>query len=188
VGGQEARSFGLSVIALMVLPGVVGAQFGDNAPKAPKELRASKGQVVLLHLHGKGEQLYVCQAAGDGASAPKWKFNAPKADLFGESGERVGRHFGGPTWEAQDGSKVVGKVMASAPSPDTNNIPWLLLTMVSRSEKGIFSRVDSIQRLDTKGGTAPTTTCTLNEEKGVDYEAEYYFYGQPMTGALNNAQ
>ena len=137
-------------------------------------------------MHGKGQQIYSCAAAGDSDGTPIWRFKAPKADLFGESGERVGRHFGGPTWEANDGSQVVGKLVVSVPSKDVNSIPWLLLTEVSRSEKGMFSRVESIQRLETKGGNAPTTPCTLKEETGVAYEAEYYFYGQPMAGALNS--
>ncbi len=171
----KLRLFGW-IIALLLVPLIGEAQFANKRPKSPEALRPPKGLTVILHLHGKGEQIYVCQAAGAAAS---WKFKAPKADLFGETGERVGRHFAGPTWQAQDGSQIVGKLVASAPSPEANNIPWLLLAMVSRSEKGMFSQVESIQRLHTKGGTAPATPCTLNEEKGVAYEADYYSYSRP---------
>ena len=173
-----------SLVALILSSSVGAAQFANPAaPKSPKELRAPKGQILLLRLHAKGEQVYVCQVASDGARAPSWKFKAPKADLFGESAERVGRHFAGPTWEANDGSQVVGKLVVSVPSQDVDSIPWLLLAEVSRSEKGMFSRVESIQRLDTKGGTAPKTSCTLKEETGVAYEAEYYLW--PADGRRN---
>ena len=147
-----------------------------NSPSAPKALQPPKDQVLILHLNAKGQQIYVCEAAA-GVSA--WKFKAPQANLYAESGELFGRHFAGPTWESNDGSRVVGKVMASAPSPDSDAIPWLLLTATSHDGAGVFSKVQSIQRLNTKGGVAPSTGCSAQnqkEETQVPYEASYYFY------------
>jgi hypothetical protein len=168
----------LSLIAVLLLTQSISAQ------TAPIALQPPKDQVLLLHLKGKGNQIYVCQSSS-GVTA--WKLKAPDAKLYGETGELVGRHFAGPTWESTDGSsRVVAKIIASAPSPDSQSIPWLLLTMVSTSDKGIFSKVQSIQRLETKGGVAPSTTCTENEEKAVPYEAAYYFYGEPQPAAGNS--
>src|ERR1700722_5302980 len=132
-----------SLIAAMLVAGALHAQVGSNRPDAPKTLQPPQEQVLLLHLQGKGNQIYVCETSADGA--PAWKFKAPEAKLYGENGELAGRHFAGPTWQANDESKVVGKVAASVPSPDPNSVPWLLLTMVSRSDNGIFSKVQSIQ-------------------------------------------
>lgn len=136
----------------------------------------------MLSLQGKGSQIYVCQNTG-GVYA--WKLKAPDAKLFGDSGELVGRHFAGPTWEANDGSRVVGKLVTSVPSPDANSIPWLLLTAVSHEGKGLMTRVESIQRLKTKGGIAPARSCSAevkDKEVSVPYEASYYFYGEGSPG------
>jgi hypothetical protein len=145
----------------------------------PKALLPPAGQVLILHLNGKGKQIYSCQGAG-GVYA--WKLKAPDAKLFSEGGELAGRHFAGPAWEANDGSRVTGKLVASVPSSDSNSIPSLLLTVTSRAGTGIMSKARSIQRLETKGGVAPATGCSAsneNDETSVPYEAGYYFYGMP---------
>jgi hypothetical protein len=52
--------------------------------------------------------------------------------------------------------------------------------MVSHSDSGMFSRVQTIQRLQTKGGVAPATGCSaanFKEGRAVPYEAIYSFYG-----------
>jgi hypothetical protein len=147
--------------------------------RVPKTLLPPQGEVLILHLSGKGKQIYTCQSAG-GVYA--WKLKAPDAKLFRQNGELAGRHFAGPTWEASDGSRITGKLVASSPSPDSNSIPWLLLSVPSHDGAGIMSRVQSVQRLETKGGMAPGTGCSApneNHETRVSYEATYYFYGMP---------
>lgn len=171
----------------MLIAALVFAQLASPEPVGPKALRPPEGQVLLVKLQGKGSQIYVCQSAAEG-DTPAWKLKAPDAKLYSLSGESVGRHFAGPTWEYSDGSQVLGKMVASQPAPDKESIPWLLLKAVSHSDKGLFSRVQSIQRLATKGGVAPDTGCTasnLKEETSVPYEATYYFYGERVGGAMN---
>ena len=175
-----------SFLLALILAGTLQAQTTPSRPDAPKTLQPPTDQVLFLHLQGKGQQIYVCGTSTDGA--PTWKFKAPEAKLYGANGELAGHHFAGPTWQANDESKVVGKVAATVPSPDANSVPWLLLTMVSRSEKGIFSRVRSIQRLATKGGVAPPAGCSASNQKeeiSIPYEASYYFYGEPQVGVPN---
>ena len=143
-------------------------------PNAPDALKPPKDQVLLFHVKGRGRQIYVCQGS-------TWKFKAPEANLYYQNGKLLGRHFAGPTWEARDRSRVIGKLVASTPAPVPNAIPWLLLSSVFRDNKGVFSKVESIQRLETKGGVAPSAACTARNQKqetGVAYEASYYFYGK----------
>jgi hypothetical protein len=74
----------------------------------------------------------------------------------------------------------MGKLVTSLPPPDSNSIPWLLLKVKSHEGNGLMTRVDSIQRLNTKGGVAPSAGCDAsseNHETCVPYEADYYFYG-----------
>ena len=92
-------------------------------------------------------------------------------------------HFGGPTWQATDGSAVKGSVVARADSPaPAPTIPWLLLstTAVPGSPAGLLTGTTSIQRVETKGGTAPpAASCkaqTLGKVHEVPYNADYYFY------------
>jgi Protein of unknown function (DUF3455) len=101
---------------------------------------------------------------------------------MGDKGERIGRHYGGPTWEANDGSKVVGEVQERADAPRPGAVPWLLLKARSNQGEGTFKGVTYIQRVDTEGGTAPTDGCDAQHsgaEVRVDYKAAYYFYA-PM--------
>ena len=56
---------------------------------------------------------------------------------------------------------------------------WLLLRAKSTAGKGIFARVQFIQRLDTVGGQPPQTGCDSahsGQRTRVAYSAEYYFY------------
>jgi hypothetical protein len=170
----------MSAAGIFLLADCLWAQFAPRMPKVPKALRPPKGEALILHLHGKGKQVYVCLNASGGYA---WKLKAPDADLFGESGELAGRHYAGPTWEANDGSRVDGKMVASVASDKADAIPWLLLEAASHSGTGIMTRVQSIQRLATKGGVAPDGGCDAardKEETAVGYEASYYFYGTSL--------
>jgi len=141
--------------------------------QTPASLQPPPGQKLLFKLQGKGNQIYVCQNA-------VWVFKAPAARLFDDKGQLAGKHFAGPTWEANDGSQVKGKVSATVASPDKQSVPWLLVTAVSHQGTGIMAAVETIQRLETQGGKAPAASCDPVMEKKetpVPYEANYYFYG-----------
>jgi hypothetical protein len=148
-----------------------------NAQKVPKELQPPANERVLWMVHARGAQIYVCKS--DGAQ-PAWALKGPDAQLFDDAGDPFGKHFAGPSWEANDGSRVTGKAVANAPSPDAESIPWLLLTVVSRSGKGVLSPVTSIQRINTKGGKSPAATaCDVahaGQEVRAAYSADYAFF------------
>jgi hypothetical protein len=95
------------------------------------------------------------------------------------NGKPFGKHFAGPSWEAMDGSRVTGKAVANAPSPDADSIPWLLVTVVSRGGEGVLAHATSIQRINTKGGKAPVTGCDAahdGQEMRAAYSADYVFF------------
>ena len=146
------------------------------AQQIPQQLQPPAGEELLLQVHAKGDQVYVCQ---EGATQFAWSLKAPDAQLFDKDGKVFGKHFAGPSWEANDGSRVVGKAAANVPSPDADSIPWLLVTIVKHEGTGVLSRVTSIQRLNTKGGKAPATGCDsahAGQEARVAYSADYLFY------------
>jgi FtsP/CotA-like multicopper oxidase with cupredoxin domain len=147
-----------------------------RAQQPPKELQPPANQQLLLQVHADGFQIYTCKA--DGAQFA-WSLKAPEAQLTDKNGKPFGKHFAGPSWEANDGSRVTGKAVANAPSPDPNSIPWLLLTVVSWSGEGKLARVASIQRINTKGGVAPTSGCDAahgGSEFRSPYSADYAFF------------
>ena len=148
-------------------------------PAVPESLKVPDTQTLLLESQATGVQIYVCQANKDDPAKFEWTLKAPEAELFDGSGRQTGKHYAGPTWEANDGSKVIGEVKARDPGPDPQAIPWLLLGAKSTSGNGVFSNVQSIQRVRTVGGKAPADGCSqaqAGQETRVNYKATYYFY------------
>jgi hypothetical protein len=148
-----------------------------DKPDVPDKLAAPESEVLVLQAHATGSQIYVCQPGPDSKLA--WILKAPEANLFDSKGTPIGKHFAGPAWKHNDGSEVVGKVVARQDSPDGDSIPWLLLTAANHSGDGVFSGVTTIQRIHTKGGQPPASGCDTphrNTETKVDYSADYYFY------------
>jgi hypothetical protein len=149
-------------------------------PPAPEALRVPETQRLLVRLHAVGVQVYQCQPRKNDATLFEWSFKQPEADLSTQAGKSAGKHYAGPTWEAHDGSKVVGEVIARSDSPKSDSIPWLLLRAKTTSGAGQFSAVTSIQRLDTAGGNAPPGGCRpdqTGQQLRVPYTADYLFYG-----------
>jgi hypothetical protein len=134
------------------------------------KLEVSADYELRFHVYALGVQIYQWNGAG-------WVFIGPEAALFADAGYRgqVGSHYAGPTWEANDGSKVVAaRVDGCAPS---SAIPWLLLGAVSTSDHGLFANTTFIQRVNTVGGTVPTDAGQfVGDEARVPYSAEYFFY------------
>jgi len=150
--------------------------FALAAQDVPPQLKPPSNEQLLLQVHAKGDQVYTCK---NDAAQFTWTLKAPDAQLFDKNGKTFGKHFAGPSWEANDGSRVTGKAVANSPSPDADSIPWLLLTVISHEGSGVLSRVTSIQRLNTKGGKAPASGCDAShagQELRVPYCADYRFY------------
>lgn len=172
-------------IALGLLPLVLtqlSAQKVSAQPNVPDNLKPPSGQTLVLKTNARGVQIYQCAVNPSNSNQFEWRLKAPQADLLDDKGQKIGQHFAGPTWKATDGSSVVGQVKSRADAPNKTSIPWLLLTAKAHQGTGVFSTVASIQRVDTQGGNAPTTGCNatkLNAETKVDYQATYYFYGEP---------
>jgi hypothetical protein len=141
-------------------------------------LRAAPTEQADFALQATGVQIYVCNPKADNPNLYQWNFTAPEAALS-ESGQPVGTHGAGPTWESSsDRSSVKGTVRARQPG-GTGNIPWLLLAGSSAEAEGRFARISSIQRVNTKGGVEPSEPCSetkAGQEVRVPYTADYYFY------------
>ena len=170
------NAIGLLAPLALAIPSICLVSVPASAQSVPKELQPPAGEQVLLQVHAKGDQVYVCKADGGQTG---WTLKGPDAQLFDQGGKPFGKHFAGPSWESGDGSRVTGKAVANAPSPDPDSIPWLLLTAASHSGEGVLARVTSIQRINTKGGKAPASGCDsarVGQEFRSPYSADYLFF------------
>lgn len=161
-------------VACVLLGGPASAQTPSIA-ELPAPLKP-EGQAVYLEVPATGVQIYTCGKNPAGAWA--WNFKGPEAELFDTQKKPIGKHYGGPTWESSDGGKVVAAVKANAPAPGGNSIPWLLLDIKSRDGGGQFAQAESILRVATTGGVAPTQGCDeakSGQESRVPYTATYLF-------------
>ena len=180
---RASRPFALiATLALIVIVAgsVAGKDKVTRAKHIPPELAPPASAALLFELGARGVQIYACEAKPGEANAYAWTFKSPKAELLNARGEVVGDHFGGPTWQGNDGSTVVGRVLERADAPNSkHDIPWLLLEARQNTGSGVFATVTHIQRLATDGGVAPSDGCDadhVGKEARVPYEATYAFY------------
>lgn len=164
------------MLTRLLLTSAAAALFAVSANAAqgiPDKLAPPAGTTLIGKYAAKGVQIYVC-AAKDGVN--EWTFKAPEAELVDAKGKPFAKHYAGPTWEAPDGSKIVGKAVANEPAPKANSIPWLLLSTES-SGSGVLAGARFVQRVNTAGGAGPTGPCkTAGTERRVHYTANYIFY------------
>ncbi len=168
------------VVAAAALSLMQVAQAGPPPPAVPDAIKVPAGNKVFLIGHAVGVQIYSCNGV-------VWSFVAPRANLYNKHGKLIITHFAGPTWEAKDGSTVVGRAEASI-TVDPTAIPWLRLAAASTAAGLDGDRLVAttyVQRIATTGGLAPpaaecnaTTAGTVAE---VPYTADYYFWKK--TGA-----
>lgn len=157
------KSLMCCAIALMTGSGWIQAQ---TAPAKQPAIEAL----------GKGVQIYTCKAS-NGAYA--WTLKAPDASLSDAKGNVIGKHFAGPSWQATDGSTVVGEPLNVSPSPAAGAIAWLVLHAKSHTGDGIMANVQYIVRTRTQGGVAPASGCDASHtgaEVRVPYSATYTFF------------
>ena len=155
------------------MPSVETQLTPDDQPPLPdlSILKVPADQVLLFKAHAKGLQIYPCANNTFGKARPE-------AALLTDQGEII-HHFQGPTWQAADGSSLVGTLLHNAGAPYTDAIPWLLLSATPGGTLGgKLSKVTFIQRVHTKYGLPPAGPCDspAGTETPVYYEADYYFY------------
>lgn len=145
--------------------------------QVPDKIKGAANESLAMIAAAKGVQIYECRASKD-AGTVEWVFVAPEADLFDTSGKKIGKHYAGPRWESIDGSTIAGTLKERIDAPQADAIPWLLLTARSVGPEGSFSKVTSVQRVNTVGGAAPKTGCvsaSVGQVACMPYAADYYF-------------
>jgi len=168
-----------TVLSLSLAVGAAGcSSMSPKPPQVPGVLKPPPEQELFLEARASGSQIYECVSKAGGAH--EWMLRAPEAQLTSATlGRDLGRHYAGPTWEASDGSRVLGVVLERAPPSRPDAVPWLLLGVKATFGQGVLTPTQSIQRVATEGGVAPAEPCTAANARQfarVPYKATYYFY------------
>ena len=139
-----------------------------RAQDTQSSIAVPDGSSLLLKAKGEGVQVYGCVNR-------MWQLQTPAAELLDDQRRVIGHHYGGPTWQLNDGSVVKGAVVSKQDSPEASSIPWLLIKSVAGT--GRLETVRFIQRSETHGGVAPNGSCSGATLIRVPYTAIYSFYG-----------
>jgi hypothetical protein len=179
-------------------------------PATPAAITPPAGNKAFVMGHAVGTQGYICLPSGSGASwtVVASRPQATLFINLGPLSQQILTHFlspdtnpnsvaptplpfGSPTWQSSfDSSLVWGNKLAAIPAgpdpscPTSGAIPCLLLQAIGSQTGpagGSFMTVTTyIQRLNTTGGSAPSTGCSVSTDVGaqtlVPYTADYYFY------------
>ena len=171
----SANKTSIGALATFLCAGLtaLAAESGNDnrAPEVPVEIAVPAGYKVHFHGFGVGVQIYTWNGTS-------WGTAVPEAILFHAEGV-VAIHFGGPTWQSNSGSTVVGALPPKAVTVDPNAIPWVRLNAKSPEGPGIFANTTFIQRVNTTGGKAPSADgAFVGQVARVPYTADYFFYRQ----------
>ena len=170
----------IPLVLFTTLPFMTACATRLVAPVVPAAIAVPAGHYVSMKTVGVGELTYECRAKPDTAGAYVWTFVVPVATLYtADKSRAVGTYYAGPTWQANDGSKVTGKQLAVSPASTPNAIPLQLVQAAPTTGSGDMAGVSYIQRLNTVGGVAPKDVCnanTVGAKQQVKYEADYVFY------------
>jgi hypothetical protein len=110
----------------------------------------------------------------DAAGKLAWAFREPIATLL-RDGKTIGRHYGGPRWELDDGGGIEGKVEAKTPGAGASDIAWLKLGVAAHFGQGLLSDAATVQRINTHGGGLDGACDTAGALRSVAYSADYVF-------------
>lgn len=152
----------------------------DSAQKGlPALIQVATGNTLVLETKANGTIKYQCSKEKDPLTTYKWTMTGPTAELMNAEGDKVGDYSGPPArWAHKDGSFVTGSQVAVSPN-GSKNIPMQLVKADVSGGLGALTAISYVQRVNTKGGVAPSKKCSAENEGGqaeVKYSAEYRFW------------
>jgi hypothetical protein len=174
----------IAAVAAVAAAAPAPAIASPAAPDVPGEIAVTGPHKPYLTAHAEGVQIYACTPVAGGHA---WRLLAPRATLTAQNDRPLGSHYGGPTWQALDGSTVVGR-RDTGVTVDPTAVDWLRLKADSTTAGPDGDRLTAtsyIQRINTVGGLAPAPAdCnadTAGTQIEVPYTGDYVFF--KATGA-----
>ena len=176
------------VVLLGACAAMPGMTSGGAAPVfsqagLPAAVQVPEGHKVAMETVGVGRITYECRAKKDTAGQFEWAFVGPDAKLMDRAQRNVAKYYGPPaTRESGDGSKITGTQLAVAPA-SAGSIPLQLVKANPAMGAGTMQGISYVQRVATRGGVAPQSTCdagVAGQKQMVDYQADYIFWAPVM--------
>jgi len=183
---------------------LAGAQV--TPPTTPDTIAVPVGNSAYLVGHAFGSQGYTCLPTATGGTGwnPSARPEATLfTDLLGSQFQII-THFqsvnanpkpdvtvplsGNATWQSSLDSSRVWMVKSNgidagtdaASCPNSGSIQCLLLQSVGNAKGptggNLLAKTTFIQRLNTRGGAVPTTSCAVGQTQLVPYTADYFFF------------
>jgi len=180
------------------------------SPTTPADITPPAGHSAFLSGHAVGTQGYVCLPKGTGASWTVNGARPEATlfqSIFGRDVQIITHFlstdanpnpdapnplpFGNVTWQSSfDSSRVCAQPMQSiaggsdASCPNSDAIACVLLQSIGTQHGPtggrVLAKTTYVQRLNTKGGSAPADGCANSTDVGkqrlVPYTADYYFF------------
>ena len=175
-------------------------------PTTPIDIAVPEGNSPFLVGNAVGTQGYTCLPTANGGTAWSVTARPEATlftKFFGQQIQII-THFtsinanpkpdvtvplsGNATWQSSFDTSKVWAVAAGhidggtdpASCPNKGAIQCLLLKSVGNQQGptggGLLDKVSFVQRLNTKGGSAPTSACTVGQTQLQGYTADYYFF------------
>ena len=145
----------------------------------PALIQVAAGNSVVLEAQAKGTITYACRKEKEPLTTYKWIVADEQAVLEDTDDKEIGTYSGPPArWSVDDKSFVNGSRVAVSPN-GAKNIPFQLVKADVAGGQGVLTAVSYVQRVNTKGGVAPKTKCSSDndgEKIEVDYQADYIFW------------
>jgi hypothetical protein len=205
----RVRSLFVAALVLACAFGTVSNAVAQNVtpPPTPSEITPEAGNVAFAVGHAQGTQGYICLPTSTGGTSWTVLAARPEATLFVKIFDKdvqIITHFLSPdntadrvpraTWQSSfDTSRVWAAKVNGIPAgsdpvscPNTGAIDCLLLgtkaTQDGPTGGKFLSKTTFVQRLNTRGGSAPADNagCLSSADVGhqllVGYTADYFFY------------
>lgn len=154
-----------------IMAAVAAASSAALAQKIP-DLIAAQNETVVFQAHAEGAMIYECTEQANGKLT--WEFREPVATLM-RDGKTIGRHYLGPAFALDDGSAIVGKVVARAPGAGSDDVQLQKLEVTAHRGSGELSAVTAVQRLDTLGGAVEGPCDEAGDFQSEPFAAEFVF-------------
>ena len=198
--------FGAALVLACAFGTVIHASAQVTPPPVPDAIAVPAGNSAYLVGHAFGSQGYTClpTSTGDAAWSPTARPEATLfTDFYGQQFQII-THFqsinanpiagvtpplsGNATWQSSLDSSRVWMVKKNgidagtdeASCPNTGSIQCLLLQSVGNLKGptggNLLAKSTFIQRLNTRGGAVPTTSCSAGQTQLVPYTADYFFF------------
>jgi len=183
----------LGVCLTFALPHAATAQT-VTPPDVPAGLEVPAPNQAFLVGHAFGTQNYECQPDAH-LGRVAWTLFTPQATLFDDQNQQIITHFFSPnpdeapavvraTWQDSEDSSVVWARAVASATVDPDAIAWVKLqavgTEVGPTSGETLFKTTFVQRVNTRGGLAPSTGCDSLPDVGhkafMPYTADYFFY------------